>query len=29
LAEEDVAACLAFVRAAAPDGLWSATSSSP
>ena len=29
LAEEDAAACLAFVRAAAPDGLWSATSSSP
>ena len=29
LAEEDVAACLAFVRAAAPEGLWSATSSSP
>jgi sugar phosphate isomerase/epimerase len=28
LAEEDVAACLAFVRAAAPEGLWSATSSS-
>ena len=29
LAEEDVATCLAFVRAAAPDGLWSATPSSP
>ena len=29
LAEEDVAACLAFVRAAAPEGLWSATPSSP
>src|SRR5918911_1194201 len=29
LAEQDVAGCLAFVRAAAPEGLWSTTSSSP
>ena len=29
LAEEDVTSCLAFVRAVAPEGLWSATSSSP
>lgn len=29
LAEDDVASCLAFVRDAAPGGLWSATPSSP